>query len=543
MTRQTLVPFCLSLLLTAAPALAQTDRAAGWLDLIAPDRIVAGLIQSGIVGLRTQVELRHDAMRVDVAGGTVALSGVHMRPLPHLFMPEGCEMAVDRVVLSGLTPFVLTRLAPRAEVIGLRVAAACLPDLAVPLAAVGIDRVVLDRALIALDYDLASGAADLSVFADMPGLGSVAGQARLDYLAFGEGRSGDVEPVVRLRDAQVTLEEAGALAKLQPFLPPELRDPARAAATFRAQVQSEMERANSRSERRARERRGEDPNAVFEAPLTPEQVVFLDSATREMARFLQGGTQVTLTLTGQPGALLDFRAMEVDGRVAIAALNPVLRAGPPARAGLVSVALLQTAMTAPDSLTPADRLRVGQAALTGLGMPRDLGLGRSLMEPLATAGDGRAALTLAGSLERADPAVAYRFALIAGQAGAPGAVALLDRIETGLDMPSVLQVQAGITGAAREDGMESLAAMRRAALGRLIGNGVARSYAEAWFWASLAAAAGDAAGASLRDQIEAQMAALAPEGRAAWAAAVAPEQAMLIEVWTTRNLPAVLAVE
>jgi len=532
--------------LIALPAAADTP-AAGWLDLLSPDHVATLLLQSGITALRSQAEIAYDALSVDVAGGTIAVTGLSGAPLPGAGVDAACRFAADRLVVAGLTPAAegLGRL--RLEAVGLSLGAACMDrEAREALTAVGLETLVVDRASVSLAYRFGPGAADVVVLLSAPGIADLEATLALDYLALVEpGMGPDPVPLARLRSGAVTVEDRGLLARLRPLMPPDMADPAAAARAVAGEVAQGLERENRAAERRARIARGDSTEAPVEAPLTDAQRAFVASLEREFARFLAAGGTVTLaTAVAGPAVLIDAGALDGDPRPLFEALAPRFSAAPPARADILPTALVGRALTVPGGLSAEERRRVGLAFLSGRGVPRDIDRGAALLAPLAGTDAGIDA-ALAAALAGRDPAAAYGHALAAAAAGAPGALALLDRIEAGLDVAALLAAQgaAAPAAAAAEEAFASVGTLRAAALAAMIGTARPRSYAAAWFYASLAAAAGDAAGAGLRDEIEARMAARGPAAAATWAEATAPLAAVILREWLARDLPRQLGAE
>lgn len=520
MTRRTLPAATLALMLAATPALPQSTAPMGWLDLISPDRLLVGLINTAMVGLRTQAEITHDALSVDFASGSAALTGLVVRPLPQTGAPVGCQVTADRVAISGLTPLPLTGIVLKLDLIGVEMAPACLPLQGQQgVAALGVQRLALDRVTLNIDYTLASGAAQVDLFATSTGQATVTAAIDLAYLAAAEGRSGDPLPVIRFRSAEATVEDAGLLPRMRPLLSMQLGDLGQVGRMLRPELERELGRGGS---------------------LTAAETAFVQSVEAQVGRFLTEGGQITLTAAStQPGGvLLDLPRMEGDSDAFFAAFNPLVTAAPSARAGLLPAALLKAAIDAPGRLSDADRRRAGLALVAGIGAPRDIARGAALLAPLAAAGDGPAALALARALAATDPAAAYEHALHAAAAGQPGALALLDEVEGQIGISPVLAAQARAGGGALSDApYASVGALRTEALALMLGRGRVRDYAQAWYWAGLGAAAGDAASAGLRDEIEARIGARGASATAAWAEATAPLAARMAQEWLGRDLP------
>jgi hypothetical protein len=122
--------------------------------------------------------------------------------------------------------------------------------------------------------------------------------------------------------------------------------------------------------------------------------------------------------------------------------------------------------------------------------------------------------------------------------GEAAAIGLADELEAELALAEVLNAQAeaaaawpGAGEAEAEAGRllaeADIAGIRRRAQAAATGRGRPRDYAGAYFWASLAAAAGDRGAAALRERLDTRFA-----GEPGWAETVAAQQARTLETWT-----------
>ena len=154
--------------------------------------------------------------------------------------------------------------------------------------------------------------------------------------------------------------------------------------------------------------------------------------------------------------------------------------------------------------------------------------------------------TLASALQTAradretgDLQSAYSMTLRAMAGGEAAAIGLADEQEAELPLVAALNAQADIADAwpgadqAEAQADELLAAgdvagIARRAQAAATGRDRPRNYARAYYWASLAAAAGNRGGAALRDRLDARF-----EGQTGWAETVAAEQANALETWTS----------
>jgi hypothetical protein len=238
---------------------------------------------------------------------------------------------------------------------------------------------------------------------------------------------------------------------------------------------------------------------------------------------------------------LDEQTFDDPARL-FAMMQPVVSGRPAARQQIVPAAQLQAALTAPASLSDADKLRIGQALVLGIGAPQALAEGQALLTPLADAGNDEAALALADSLQETDPEAAYRFALKVGTGGASG---LMDRLEQDLTTPQVLALQSTALAAAAampsQHDFVPVTRVRAEALAHLRGSGAVRSYARAYYWALLGKAAGDQAAASIAGEIETRMRHRGPDAATAWQAAADQARTDALAHWLAADYPATLA--
>ncbi|MEO1001449.1 MAG: hypothetical protein AAFW69_12750, partial [Pseudomonadota bacterium] len=275
-------------------------------------------------------------------------------------------------------------------------------------------------------------------------------------------------------------------------------------------------------------------------PLNPAQTAFVKSASTELSRFLAEGGTIAVTSAPAGEVWLNQDTFE-DLPLAFLDLEPRVAAQPLARQAMIDTALLSAAVGDPASLSAEDQLTVGVALVTGEGAPRAVALGAALLAPLAETGNAEAAAALAGALAAGDPEAAYRHALHAAAGGAVAGLALLDQIEGRLETADVLALQSEVaeaTGArdlADAPGAD-LATIRAKALDHLTGSGAVRDYALAYLWASLGAAAGDAASASVRDEIDGRMRFRGAAAADAWADSSAEAAEGALQLWIENDL-------
>jgi hypothetical protein len=377
-------------------------------------------------------------------------------------------------------------------------------------------------------YYLPSSAADLVVQASFVDAAEVALDAHFDYLflRFPLAGSDDPEaaeaepiPVARLGSAELVFENHGLWQALEPMLTAQLGD---------LNALPQMVQMGA----------GELLSDGGTRTPTPEETAFADNLAAEIGRFLADRDRIVVTAAPEDGGVLLTEEMMASPGALIAALDPVVSATPSAYRALVAPAELEAALAGSDTLPPETRLRVGEALVTGIGAPRAPEAGRALLAPLAEAWNAPAALLSARAAKAAgDPQGAYAMALRAMAGGEAGAIALADALEPGLPLVAVLAAQndalewpgAAESQAAAEQLIAAgdVAGMRRRAYATAAGSSRPRNYAHAYYWASLAAAAGDRGAASLRQRLDDRFA-----GQEGWREAADGSANAALETWT-----------
>ena len=113
---------------------------------------------------------------------------------------------------------------------------------------------------------------------------------------------------------------------------------------------------------------------------------------------------------------------------------------------------------------------------------------------------------------------------------------MLDLAERGTSYDRMIEQQNEAGGGPDPAVYGSVLAMRQAARGFLNGTGRYRSYRAAYYWASMAAAAGDASGAAIRDEIEELMRLRGDE--AAWSKEITSLENGVLRDWINNDVPA-----
>lgn len=516
---------------TAHPAAAAGDPRPPLSDFISLSNLNEWVVRIGLVFVRSAVGLTYQEIINDPYANRTSVSGVVIQPSLPWDKGRNCLIHAERLSLTSSELGNWDRIGLQAELTGALVPLACLPpEVAGTVAIAEIPELAIDRLFLTVEYRLNSSALRANVHLTMPNLAAVTGNADVAYFAV---QDDGPEPVIMdISHVALAVEDLGLWEKAKKIMPPEMTEPDAAAGMVQSGLTEMLGSMN--------------PPGQPSAPpsLTPAQKEFVAAAATQARAFAaNGGSVVVETRLDRPVRFSE--RMADDPAQLFAVLNPRVSSHPAAHEQVLGTALLTAGLNNPASLSDADKLRVGQALVTGNGAPRSPADGQALLKPLAGSGNSAAALALAESLRASDAEAAYGYALLAGVSGADGGPGVMDRLEQELTTPRVLAIQAEALSAAANmaspHDFVPLSDVRGKALAHLRGRGAVRSYTRAYYWALLGKAAGDQAAASLADEIETRMRHRGGEAAMAWATAAEQARAEALAHWLTADYPAKLA--
>jgi hypothetical protein len=265
--------------------------------------------------------------------------------------------------------------------------------------------------------------------------------------------------------------------------------------------------------------------------MEPEQMrqLLLEQIGQVATGFLgdpaRAGEIVTAMTSFLAGGRVLQAALEPPEPVPFAAVPELAQQGAADVLGLVVAAAepRDTALPPLPEVDPTSPPEVLAAAATayanGIGVPQNFARALELAERAAQAGDPQGMVLQARLLTdyATDPerrGEAYRLASLAAAAGEPDGAVLASKLESGMSAAAVAAAQASALASWRERDPDpriaelettarlgDTAAMRDLAQAFLTASGAPKSYAEAYVWASLAAAYGDPVAAALRERI------------------------------------------
>lgn len=514
-------------------ALHAQERVTLW-NSLSLDRLVQSALNGAIGMVRSQMDLQYGDLAVDLRRSRVTMTDIKAWPLMDWDVYGECVIGIDRISVVSTPIYALDKISFRGRIAGLSLPRGCFPKtMQEVLGVVELDRLEIPRLTFDIDYGMPKSDALFRVFADATGVGSVDLTADFSYFWF-DGREDmdNPKPVFFLSEATLALENKGLWEVLKPTLPPAFTG-AEGGDNLADMLVVMMEEGNGADAL-------PDPDGMI-GNLNPAQESFAASVAEVWDAFLANPDMLVLQTFIDGDTFLDFAAMEDDLREVFVLLQPEAALAPSRVSRMLATDLLKKA-TAEDAsgLSDDERLQVGRAFVTGDGAPRNIEGGMDLLRPLATAGNGEAALLMAEAMRNAQPEQAYLWALRAGAAGETGAVAMLDRLENALPFARVLELQAEVSGEDSHPGsaLASIGAIRDQAGMRLSGKGAARSYGIAAMWAILAKAAGDPEAADMLEEIDGLVRLEDAAARAAWAETEGAYADLAMQVWIGQDLPA-----
>lgn len=471
--------------------------------------------------VRSFVDLTYDSLTVEPNTNSMVVSGLTLYPEMPWDNTGACMVDVDRVTLGSVTSF--ETLSSTIEVSGVALPSACLPpDVATALTDLGYkDGLHADTMTIEIAYDLPTSGADVTIQAAVVDAADVSLTASFDYIwvRFPTDGGDEPEPIAYLGDAEIAVENAGLWERVEPMVAAQLGNLSSIPPMTELMLGQML--------------------AGPDGQTSPEAQAFAENLSAELERFLSDRNRLVVSVAPENGLLLDEYAFRGPAQ-AIAVLKPKVSGTPAAYRSLIDPADLAAALSGGADMDTETRLDVGEALLTGLGAPRSVQDGLALLAPLAAEWNGDAAQLMASALSDTDPAEGYAMALRAQATGSAGAIGLADGMEAGLDVEAVLATQEntvrawpGNVEAARSmDAMITagdIAGLRRMAFAASVGKDMPRSYARAYYLASLAAAGGDRAAANLRRRLDARF---STDDSGAWRNEADRAAQVALETWT-----------
>jgi len=506
------------------PANAQTEPRSA--DLLDARSLLTGLVQYGVLALRTQMDLTYSGLSIDPTGNRLTIHDVRSWHTPAWSFPQehACRADLDRLTLSGAPWDDPTTLRLRIEVIGLTLQAACLPwEVIDRLEELALRELTMPRVDIEIEYHVPSAAAGLWVSALLDDVGALAVEADFDYLALSPAWlwGGEGSLVAYLNSASLTFEDDGLWERMAPSLDTQWVDSEIGPSVITGLLWLQQT-----------EWLGARPS---KAAVTA-YAQFVRSVERSLRQFLSAPGTLVLKTGNDPGVPIQMFLEDLNHLADVFEFyQPLLAAGPQPVAELLSATRVASAIAqGAEGLTATERRTLGMALLRGEGVPRSREHALRMLDGLASAGDGEVALALAQALADDEPERAYVHALRAGAQGRPGAIALLDDLEARLPVEAVFAAQPGLEHLPN-DIPADVRRLRELAERHFDGR-AERSYVLAAYWARLAAAAGDRAARRLLDDIDQRLRLMG--AGVVWRAHEASVAERALRDWSRLDLPA-----
>lgn len=489
-------------------------------EFVTVERYTQALLQAGVIALRSHVDFTYEHITSDFRSAAIAMHGLKIRPDVPWQGQTRCEIKAERARISSASPASWDTLRLRIGLQGATASLGCLPPPSnLQVQAAGLDRIAMENLDIDIDYRIGPGQMTVSANTALTGLAAVS--LNLDFPYFMIQEDEDIR--VLLSHASLTLSDSGLWTKAQQILPPDFKNPNAVAAMVEAGLVEALQPAP---------RHGQAAQPMGEA-----EQEFIRAAVRSVRQFMEEPGSLTVEAHPAEPVSLDADAFDTP-QALFARLQPTVRRGATPEEPVIAADKLKAALNAPATLSDEERLTIGKALLSGIGAPKAEKSGRALLEPLAAAGHGEAALALARAIQDDDATAAYLLALQAGERKTDGSVALLDVLEQKLTTPEVLAIQKDLQQPSQPDaeGYASLQAIRSRAISHMTGFGVPRSYRQALFWATLGSAAGDRASTRLLGDLEDRMRYRGEAAASAWRKEADAVSDAALTLWLNQGL-------
>lgn len=528
--RSALAPaaFTFCLMAPVSPALAQSsaDQTAtppqrpGFFDIFNFETLTTSLTNTLMTTARAFADIRYDQISFDPLAMRLTVVGLDVRPFMPGPDPDACVVTAGRLSLAGQPLDRPDGSRLRASLDDVNVGLGCLPPQARgAVYGLGLQQVLVPRADLNLLYDYASGGvvADLSL--DLDSLSAIEAHIVADYVSFRiDMETEEPQLAVDLTSAQVTVDDKGGWAIASRVIPQNMQAPEALQQIVAGGLAAALTEMNG-----------------LNAPQLSEAQQQFAAQAGAVARSVAEGAQraVLATNIAQPPFRISEASVQ-DVTALFDALAPSISQHAPQLDRVIPLAEMQAALNSES--TPDNAHEIGKALLTGIGAPRNTARGLSLLAAASRKGDAEAAFLVAEALADSAPETAYGHALRAAAGGISGALAVLDRAERGSGFAHIIELQNDARpGGPEPELYDSVIGMRQAARAYINGVGNYRSYRAAYYWASMAAAAGDSSGAAMRDEIDELM---RHRGDAdAWAEEAKSLENGVLRDWIAKDLP------
>lgn len=533
MTRRSLLSATALVSLLAVPARAEPVTL---LDLLTVDRLANMGGQIVINALRGVAEVTYAHMDIRPLDGRMILTGLEVSP----YQEPDCTITLDRAVITTAPLDQIAYGALDIDVLGFELGDGCLSERdRGDLAEIGITEMVLDRGQIRLEYDYASSGLTLDILADTAGLAELRAHVDFSYFAVNFDRE---EPVADLAYAEIEVTDQGYWQVISAEIPPmlllpEVVVPQLVDELLPRYVDPDQAPAPAPTPEAPSDGKGDEESptpAPLNSPEDEAAFAFIEASAATFARFAANPGTLRLEFAPAAPVRLNEDLLDEFGPF-VAALSPMLFTDadrPDSRITADEAAEIQTWIEGGDvEFGDADLMRYAHAFLTGIGAPRDPGLAMELLTPLLETGNPDALDMALGTLDALDPAFAYQIARDAAAQGDRLAFAHLDRLEAELPLLDMLDLQEEDGGDLSLAGDETGRDLRQMAQAALSGLGAPRRYSDAYFYALLALASGDAGAALIVDELEAMGDRMSDTDATQWAETLAAIHDRANTVW------------
>ena len=470
------------------------------------------LVSFGLEAARGFVDLQYSDIFYEKRFDRLSINNLKIIP-PKTLVEEGCEIKIKSIkIFSAEFPDVKQKF----SISDFNASALCIPyEQRALLALAGIRSINIPMIYFDLSYEPASGGLNLSLSTEIQGLLRVNLSIDTDHFSY---NFLEEELKIRLKQAEITLENLGAWENVRDQIPPSFVTPGTSGANISRSIGQLI-----------------DGTGVVNSNAKD---VFLRSLESTWDQFLIEQDTIAFRTNFRPESPRNLRIYDYSRDISFALddFQPIFGNKNLAREQirpLDDVAWLINENEA----SGAQKLRTAKALISGSGVPQNLALGVKILRSLATLEDGDSFSVLARHLSISEPEEAYKYALKGAALGNAVSASIALELEEELPLMLVLKIQDDL-GTVQINSVKPNNVINYSQLAEAYYTGTDRlkSYKSAYLYANLSAASGNITAKSIRDDILGMSKNERPSVRAQWQKALTEIANETLTFWISEKL-------
>lgn len=456
------------------------ERSITWSGAFSPDNITRTFVKYGISALRSLVDLTYKGVSIDLSRGTMEFADVQISPLLDWDEELNCKIKIPRISIDG-PPFGYSdTYHSTLSIFDLSAPLSCLPfESRLAYMALGQNEINLSALVFGFDYNFPSSSMEITLAAEIPGLGGINGNLDLSYVSFDSGLLSNLDPtpVIYLRSGYLNIENGGGWESIKELLPAKyvkLADAPEIIANDLSAILFQL---------------------VNDPASYSQEIAYLNKSLKYAWKgFLHNPDRLVIKTTFNPKnpIFMDFGQIQIEELIPKLQLRFSNDLGDPNQK--ISTDSLEAIISGQTEIPNSKKLEIGIALLTGNGVPENRSLAIKVLKDLPESAMVNYAGKLAHSMVNADPNQAYKWAITAGSLGDGSVMNLMYELEEKIGLEEVLDIQPTLNRSEIEvifAGNVTALQIKHKARKSFLGLGNPKSYLNALYWASICAAAAD----------------------------------------------------